>query len=404
LPFPNGVWEVLVSAEGVERGLFTPEGELPLYSFVRGRVIKKDDRLGGFFVDLGPFGEGFLPFGSAGGARVGEEAVFQVARESLEGKPPRLSRRFFLPLCGCDAVFDGRARVEFLGPPGEVEPLKKRAGELGLSLRVRDAAACLGSLEGARRLLERVKGETLLWSGAYTLLLRACGGTVRTPEGKLCRGLDLLRETFGLEVPCRVESLRNLLRGFSPSREAGLLFKERVEFDGGFLLVGGAGYAWILDFNGSTAAAGVNRGGLLTAARLVKRGRLGGRLLLDPVGGSSAKDLKTEARRLFTPEGCSVLGFTNGGFLEVRCPLLGPSVSERLSRFEPSCSKRVKKDRLLLYEVLERLYALRGEAARLTLHPSREGLKEELPPLYEGRVEFSFDWRVEPDRFLLEVL
>ncbi len=399
-PFPNGILEVFHSHERTVLD-FTPSEGPSLYSILEGKVLKKDDLLKGFFVEIEPFGEAFLPFSSAEGIKVGDRTLFQISREGLEGKPPRVSTKFFIPFCGCDIVFDGRGRVSFFGKPSRFKELKETAKRLRISLKVLDGEKCLQNLPKVERFLKLLKEGRikLLWEGIYTLLLRSCGGEVLVPERELCEKLNILGELFGIETLCRVESLRKLLLRFSFSRLAGLLFKDRIDFDGGFFLLGGAGNITVVDVNGYGSAEFINRKAVELLERLKLVGRLEGRILVDFVGLFKDKNLKEFVKERFSPLGCSLLGYTNGGLLEVVCPVLRESIFDRLSVFSEVCRKRVKSDRFLLYEVLERLYTFKGESAILKLHPSREGLKGEVEKLYEGKVKVFPDPTVAIDNF-----
>jgi len=404
LPFSHGVWEIAKSTPEVEETLFTPFNEPPLYSFVRGKVIKRDPLLDGFFVET-PSGELFLPSQHSKGLKVGSKALFQVVRESIENKPPLVSSKFFLPFCGCDLIFDSKGRVVFFEKKNLFEELKNFAQKWNLSLRVYNPKMCfenLPRLETFLNLLKENQFENLRWEGIFILLLKSCGGKVKTFKSELCQFKDRFEEIFNIPIECSILPLRQLLKELDIDSIARFLFSEKIPFEGGYLIVGEVGGITVMDVNGYSSKKEINRNALKTIRRYLQINRTGGTVVVDFAGLKKRENLKEFAKQLLTPLGCSVKGFTNGGLFEIVCPKKVPSVNFRLSEENKICQRRVKSSQLVAYQIGGLLSTKRGGKVKVVLNPLRKELEEYLKDLYWVNLEFSFDWGVPIDGYLLE--
>jgi len=405
IPFPFGVWEIERTSYGVKT-LFTPLEEPPVFSLLEGKVIKRDPTLEGFFVDVPSFGEFFLPNKQPQKVKVGEKILLQVSRESLEGKPPTVSTKIIIPFCGCEIVLNNKSRVFFLTEKKHFEELKNWVSRWKVSLNVYNPSLCLKNLPFAEKFIRLLVRKNLklpfLWKGIYTLLLNSCGGNIFAPSEDLCSELEPLKELFPLNINCAVKGLKKILKEVKISEIASRVFSEKFSFNGGFLLIGTTGGITAIDINGYTSKSELNKNALKAVAEYLNIAQIGGSIIVDLAGLKRNSNLKEDLRKLLTPLGCKVLGYTNGGLLEIICPKRTPPVKERLGLYNPVCGNVVKNNLLLVYEILEKLPDIYTEEIILKINPLRREIEEELRKFTLTNLKIRFDWNIPLNNFSLE--
>jgi len=420
----------LTTAGDLQDTGFTPserfKDDPPLYSFYRGKIVSKNDTLGGFFVDTGDF-TGFLPFNyAAGDRRVGDFVTLQLVRERIEDKPPRLSEKFIIPLGGCTVVFDRRGKVETTSNSGnpegaitkeEILTLKELAKRYGLSFkRVSDPALCL------KRLKLLLEGKvlpfiskppeggkpTLLfrWKAHYTAYLEHSISRVETlskaPAQEFINFVKLWEEE---PPPVEIRNIFHLARSAMVEQLRDFLFEEKFPFDGGFLLIKRFEGFTLIDVNGSGNHFSLNLKGFQILVKLVRLNRLGGTLIVDPVTPKTTgerRELKRKVVQLFEslPYRCKVFGFTNGGLFEISCPVREKPLYQRLGERPPFCpSGVVSNGELFTFAVASALLPFRGNDVKIKVHPWRESAISLLAKEFEGNIHPVLDWKLHPDRF-----
>lgn len=381
---------------------YTPLREASLYSFCHAKVLKKDETLGGFFVDT-PWGEAFAPFSEVSPSRkVGDTFAAQVIRESVENKPPRVGEFFTLPLAGCEITINRRG-VLFANPCGEKDKdkLLRVAKEKTLRLKVFDCKKCLRSLEILEDLLKAIfENLPFKWFHFFTQLLEG-GGKLLTEDWSITNRLEFFKKIFRVEFFFKTAPVGELVKISPPSEIERLTLSERVGFDGGYLLVGENRGLIFVDVNGNPNASVLNRRAAEALFRLIKLRRWGGLIAVDFVSFKNPAERKPfknwlKGGLLKTP--CKGLGFTNGGLYEILCPRRTPSLSEVLTQYSPYCG-RIKRDEFLLLEVLEKMANPRGETPKVRLHPIRKGLEKRIGERLGYKPIVEFDCDIPPDRF-----
>ncbi len=405
IPFSFGIWEVEKTPFGVET-LFTPLEEPPVYSLLVGKVIRREPTLEGFFVEVPPFGDFFLPFKHSKNLKVGDTALFQIARESFEGKPSLVSANIFIPFCGCSIVLNDKSKVYFLEEKRFFKEFKNWTSRWKVSLNVYNPPLCLKHLPLAEHFLSLLrKGKLklpLLWKGVYTLLLKSCGGKVIVPSKDLCNGLKTLKELFPLDIQCEEKGLKRFLREVEISKLATAVFEKKVPFNGGFLLISTAGGITTIDINGYWNKSELNRNAVNAVVNYLKLNQIGGTVIIDPAGLKKDNNLKQELKKHLAPLGCKILGYTNGGLLELICPRRSPSIKERLGSYNSVCGTILKRDQLMVYEILEKLPDIYTEEIILKINPLRREIEEELRKFTLTNLKIRFDWNIPLNNFSLE--
>ncbi|HID79443.1 MAG TPA: hypothetical protein EYP42_02805, partial [Aquificales bacterium] len=333
-PLGEGVLSLLFngSLEVTEAG-YTPLEKPSLFSLYPAKVVKKEETLGGFFVELEKGGEAFLPFSHSLKTKVGEKLTVQVVRESWEGKPPRVSEKFFLPLRGCEVSLNPTGRVLFLSPieEGERKKLLKIAKERGYRLKVRDAKECLKGLKLFETYLRLAKEEKpFKWFHFYTQTFMAAKRVkLFTERDDILKNYREFLKTFGLNsAEAFLLTLEKLVKKFSPSLWKGF-FNQKIAFEGGYLLIYENEGLVFIDVNGNLNHYKLNLKALELIAKLLPLRKWGGLIAVDFIDlpNKPLKEKLKEAikRRLLLLD-CKGLGFTNGGLYEIVCPKRVPPI------------------------------------------------------------------------------
>lgn len=393
---------------------YTPSEEPSLYSIYRGRLVKKDENLGGFFVDFGDF-EGFLPFSKTSeGRKVGDILTLQVSREALEGKPPRFTEFLTIPVGNCFAILDGRGRVS--APKGLKIPfseLKEFARRLGVSLLV--GGEC--DLSAVEKLVERIKkfraergiGLLFKWKSHYTRLL--AGGVERLLSDHPATAEDTLRFIEEIKEPpsAGLGGTFEVVKSALITRLVETVFSHRFGFEGGNLILRKfEGFVGV-DLNGFGNRLELNLKGFEKLLEILRISKLGGLVAVDlitPSGRAESGLLREKLRGLILKKApfCKLLGFTNGGLTEILCPYGYKPLLYSLGVENPYCpSEFVPSDEILTLSVLERIPDPSGDY-RIKLHPFRETVPGKLRKFLYGKVETEWDWRIKPSEFFVESL
>jgi len=393
---------------------FTPSGEPSLFSIYRGRIVRREEHLGGFFVDFGD-GEGFLPFSKTSkGRKVGDYLTLQVVREAVGDKPPRFSEFLTIPAGGCRVLLDGRGRV--LLPKGlkvELKPFKEFAKRLGASVVVGSPDCDLGAAERIAYFFKNLRAERgvgllFKWRAHYEPLITH-GGRLVADDGRALEGaknfLNLLEKNWEAELL----PTRRAVKGAKISTLKGLLFGERFNFEGGNLVFKHfEGFVGV-DVNGFGNHFEINRRGfelLLKLLRISKTGGLTAVDLITPKTKEERERLKETLRELVQKihPFCKALGFTNGGLFELFCPFEYKPLRLSLGVPNPYCpSERVPSDELLALSVLEKLPSSSGDYL-IRLHPLRVKVAEKLRGFVYGKLKVEEDWKIPPSEVFVQNL
>jgi len=387
----------------IESFCFTPERELPLFSILKGRITERDDTLGGFWVSVVHPKEFFLPFSQTPkGVKVGDLLTLQVVRESVENKPPRVGAFVRLPLCGCDVVFNKR------GVSGEVgnrlKELKRYSDLYGIRLNVWEPERCLFSLKDFKNFVDFLKnlppkaGVYLRWKCLYTELLRNCGGKVYNEK------VDELKALFPfLEVDSgNLSTLKLLSKGLLTGKLLPLT-GERVEFPHGYFFVYENPALVFLDVNGTIRGNELSLFAVEGFLRLLKIRQWGGLIAVDfPTKDRfTEKTLKGILKEKLFPYGCKVLGFTNGGLLEILCPKRVRTTLERIREKNNYLNCHWYRGDFFTLLVGEKVATFKGFLKGVKVNPLRKGLEEKLKKLIGLEFPIMYDWNVPPDGFEL---
>ena len=353
---------------------YTPLKEPSLYSFYKGRVLKEDTKLGGFFVDIGDT-VAFLPYGqTAEKLKAGDKRLFQIIRERVENKPPRLTQKFRLNLCGCKFILNGKTK--FKGENCE-KYLKK----------VEEFISLLNS--------KSEKGLVFKWFFSLTKILDRCG-EVKLRAESLSKDILKGAEFFGFKPKVELKTLPKLLKRVEFSKNVNFLLSKRVEFEGGYLLIRPFEGFTFVDVNGYLKPFSLNLRAAKTLPSLLGLKNIGGTLLVDFANMENPKErkiFKEHLREILKRTDCKGFGFTNLGLYEIVCPKRVPTVWERLNVYSDYCGCEIKRDELLALEILERLASFREEKPTFKLHPIRRGV-ENLVKKRDRWVRFEFDCSV----------
>jgi hypothetical protein len=413
-PFQNGFLSVEKTAGEIMCVSFSP-AEFSALSFYPCKVVQKSDSLGGFFLDC--IGQrGFLPFSSAPGAKVGDRVLAQVSREAFENKPPRFTLRYRVPLRGCEVVFNSAGRV-FLPPSGEGKENLKTLKELARPLKIDiyllgPEKGCKEELSKAQKLLslasERAKkGKPLRWNRLLTASLKGEIKILHHP------GVTPLKETFevldrlGVKLVEHRERLKTLAFKGSISKVKQLVFGNQFTFEGGYLVYEIFEGFNLIDVNGGGFKETLSLKAAESLVELVKLLNLGGKTLADfPTLNPKTKNLiKHNVREKLwkvNPFG-KVLGFTNGGILEIVLPKVFRPLKFSLGKPIGRCGGHLfTDDELFKLLVLEKLAPLRGAKVLLKVSPERIPAVQNLPVDLSVKVVPSYE--LGPDGFEIEPL
>ncbi len=337
---------------------FTPLNEPTVGSLYRCKVVEKLEKLGGFFVDCGNF-RGFLPFPSAPrGLRVGEVLLLSVAREAFEGKPPRLTSKFRYP-------------------------------------------------EGCRLNNRKGLGEVFRFEYYLKPLLGGSVDKILTHSEVILKTLMETSKVCGFKLPpVELKTEINLAALSRIGELRGLLFSERFPFEGGNLVLKTFEGFSLVDVNLEGKGFKETLDALERLAYLVGLLKLGGTILVDLPRFSSEglkKKLLKEAKELFKPLGCGVLGFTPLGLLEVVCPKRFKPLRERLGRSFSACGSGClfASDELFGLFILEKLKPLRGSDLTLRVNPLRIEATQRVKELFEGTLRVEGDLNINLNGFEL---
>jgi hypothetical protein len=410
-PFGEGILSLFFenSVEPADAG-YTPLEKPSLFSLYPAKVVKKDETLGGYFVQLQGGWEAFLPFGHSLRAKVGEKITVEIIREALEGKPPRVGEKFFLPLGGCTASLDQKGRVNFVSPAegGEAQELLKVARQRGWRLKVWDAKRCLKGLRFFETYLRLAAlGEPFKWFHFYTqTLLSETPLKLYTESGEFVKRYNRFLELFGItSAESSPLTLERLIRRFPPSLWEPF-FKERVPFDGGYLLIYENEGLIFVDVNGNLSHYLLNLKALELLTKLLPLRKWGGLIAVDfvDIPNKALKErLKEEIKKRLTPFECKALGFTNGGLFEILCPKRVPPLLKLLRVHSTFCDCAVKSDYLLFLEIAESLKDFTSQEVEVVLHPHRGGMERLFCLLSGVKIKVKWDPAVGINRFKLLV-
>ncbi|RTZ59864.1 MAG: hypothetical protein DSZ31_03145 [Gammaproteobacteria bacterium] len=410
-PFGEGVLSFLLnhSLEVTEAG-YTPLDKPSLFSLYPAKVTKKDETLGGFFVELENGEEAFLPFSYSLRAKVGEKLTVQVVRESLEGKPPRVSEKYLLPLRGCEVSFNQRGRVFFLSQTEEEgrEKLLKVAKEKGYLLKVKDAKECLRDLKLFETYLSLAKSEKpFRWFHFYTQTLLAGEGVkLFTESVEVLKNYREFLKIFGLNsAEATLLTLEKLVKKFPPSLWKGF-FSQKVTFEGGYLLIYENEGLVFIDVNGNLNHYTLNLKALELITKLLPLRKWGGLIAVDFVdipNRALKEKLKEEIKKRLNLLGCKGLGFTNGGLYEILCPKRVSPILQILEVYSPFCGCKVKSNGLLFLEIVWKISEFTSQSIWVILHPYRKGIETLFSKLSKGWVKVKFDPAVGVNEFKLLV-
>ena len=396
---------------------FTPLGGASLFSFTPAKVLKKHDRLGGFFVKTA-WGEAFMPYTeSVKGRKVGDRFTAQIIREEVEDKPPRVTEYFTLPFGGCEIKRAPAGKVLFVSPCGEGEVKKKllkEASEKKLRLKVFDCKRCLKEVELFSKFLQRLDDVLpFKWFHFYTQILTSGDESVEllSEDKAVGKHLGVFKELFDPygRVQFKTTAWRHLVKVLSPRQVERLVLNRKLplgevvkdNIPDGFLLIAESEGLVFIDVNGNAPPVQLNRAAAGALIGLYRLRRWGGPLAVDfiPLKEPVLREsFKRYLKELLLQTPCRGFGFTAAGLYEILCPRYTRPLSEVLTESSPYCG-RVKRDELLLLEILEAIGDPRGEMPKIKIHPMRKGLGEKLreklgfePPLLE-------DCSIPPDRF-----
>ena len=314
---------------------FTPLKGASLYSFSKAKVLKKDNKLGGFFVDTA-WGEAFMPLAETKeNRRVGDEIVVQVIRESVENKPPRVGERFILPLKGCEITTNRKGVLLASSCGGEKKAkLLNIAAKKNIHIKVWDCDLCLNELKIFENLLENIfRNLPFKWFHFYTQLLE--GGEYLLSEDRfISTHLELFKEIFQKQVYWEIYPLRELVRKVPPSEVETLTLNEKVPFDGGYLLIKEIEGLVFVDVNGYLTSFELNTKAGKVLLKLMRLRKWGGLIAVDFVNFRTPAErerFKNWFKKELIKTPCKGLGFTNGGVYEILCPRRYKSLLEVLT-------------------------------------------------------------------------
>ena len=383
IPFGESGILSLLSAQGeISDIAYTPLKEPSLYSFYPSKVLKEDPTIGGYFVEISPFQEAFLPYEqTTEKLKVGDRKILQIVREKVENKPPKVSQKFRFPLCGCLFLKD------------------KTLKAFGTNC---------GPLEGAaKEFFQKIEAfasnAPLKWSASLTQFLNGCAKEAIFTE-KPRKELENIASLLGFTPKINPTSLERLLKLSNFGKNVGKVLNPLVTFEGGNILVQPLkGYTFI-DVNGHLNAYLLNKRAAGVVKREIRLRKLGGLIGVDfarVVNRREKQLLKEFLKKTFAPLGCKALGFTNGGVYELLCPKTVPPLQERLTEYNPYCGCGWKRNSLLELEILEKLLPFKGEEKTLKLHPLREELGKRIREKYIGKLKVVLDCSLSPNSFLL---
>jgi len=350
---------------------YTPSDEPSLYSFYKGKVLREDKTLGGFFVDIDE-GEAFLPYHQiTGKVKVEDSSLFQIIREKVEDKPPRLTQKFRINLCGCFFIY--REGWNF-----SAENCKKFLKFLVIFLNFLEASKKLGLI--------------VKWSFSLTKLLESCGNLTLIAES-FPKGMLSILEIFNLKPVIQTKSLAKILKEIKFKDSVNKVISERVDFEDGFMLIKTFEGFTLIDVNGYRNPYLLNLKAAETIYFLIRLRKIGGTIVVDFANIRNPKErvlFENRLRSLLKKVNCKGLGFTKGELYEIVCPKNTPSIEERLFVYSDYCGCRIKRDELLALEILERLAQFGVDKPEFKLHPLRKKV-EKLVKKYESWIEFVYD-------------
>lgn len=389
----------------IENLCFTPKEETSLFSLLKGKVVEKDKSLEGFWISVNRPKEFFLPFSQTfKGTKVGDLLTLQVVRERVENKPPRVGAFIKLPLCGCNITFRKKGVI---GKAGNLlKELKKFSELYGIKIEVWNAERCIFALKNLSGFLEFVKnlppkaGIFLKWKCFWTILLQNCGGRVYSTE----EGLNNFLELFPfVEAKSEIISTYRLLSKGIFSKKLPPLLGEKILFPHGYFLVYENPGLVFVDINGTIGGDELSIYSLESLVRLFKIRQWGGLISVDfPLRKKeTAERVKVYLREKLFPLECKVLGFTNGGLLEILCPKRVKTTLEQITERNEYLNCNWFKNDFFLLRVAEVIVSYKGNVSKVLLNPLRKGMEEKLKGLTGFNIPVEFDWKVPPDGFEL---
>ncbi len=384
-----------------------------LYSLYRGRVVKKADNLGGFWVDIGS-SDGSLAFlpqrETLNPTKVGDYITVQIKRERVENKPPRISQKITLLGKFVNLTFSNFGKVQFTFTAEEsfLNKLQNLAEKEKLQIVVKktDLERVLQEITQLKEILKKIllikekEIKTLWeWNKSYSQILE-CENlpNIYSDSLKFCRQL----EGFSKEYPllefakCEVSKKEKLLKQYQISQHLNKILSPRVDFEGGYLLIEETAAAIIVDVNAYGANhLQVNKKAIETLVREIKKRNLGGVILVDLINPKTLKQQKQlleELKEFFISHlwECKFLGISRTGFLEIVCPKKGKTNIELLSEQCFTCKGigRIKGATALYLELLEKIKDYKGEDLKVYLPEVYRFLLKILQKEYAGKLIF----------------
>jgi hypothetical protein len=227
-----------------------------------------------------------------------------------------------------------------------------------------------------------------------------------TDSGELLKLYNRFLEIFGIDSAVgSLLTLERLIKRFPPSLWKPF-FKEKVPFDGGYLLVYENEGLIFVDVNGNLNHYWLNLKALELLIKLLPLRKWGGLIAVDFVdipNKTLRERLKEEIKKRVIPFDCKALGFTNGGLYEILCPKRVTPLLKIFKDYSDYCDCWVKSDYLLFLEIAESLKNFTSQGVEIVLHPHRGEVERLLSQLSAVKVKVKFDPAVGINRFKLLV-